>query len=359
MIFSEPFMRKFAASGGVIELASITYIKEARQRPSDMQRVMEYCMQDKKTWDEEAGIRWVSGVNCDGLNAITEFEATKVAWNKEDGIRFYQYVQSFSPTENITYTCPNGKKCRGIKLHEEKYKKEMMEYEFAIRKQEADRLIAVATGAAQRGSPGNQGADPVSAHGVRHPGGMAEEGGAVAGGCGPVSADTVPADRKPGYTGGIHPNANGSENADLSGSGQAHQGCREPVATGWESEREILYGLIQETLRWSAGSGQRKGEFRKNLSQMGAYHSGSIGGIFDAGLHTLSAIGRLTEDTDEDEEEQRKRIQGQESGSAVGTALGIAIGALLAIRDEEIRKEEEALQEELAEEQNHIWQLSM
>ena len=44
---------------------------------------------------------------------------------------------------------------------------------------------------------------------------------------------------------------------------------------------------------------------------------------------------------------------------SVVTALGLAIGALLAIRDEEIRKEEEALQEELAEEQNHIWQLSM
>ena len=67
----------------------------------------------------------------------------------------------------------------------------------------------------------------------------------------------------------------------------------------------------------------------------------------------------MTEDTDEDEEERRKRIQGQESGSAVGTTLGLAICALLAIRDEEIRKEESALQEELAEEQNHIWQLSM
>ncbi len=67
----------------------------------------------------------------------------------------------------------------------------------------------------------------------------------------------------------------------------------------------------------------------------------------------------MTEDTDEDEEEQRKRIQGQKAGSAVGTALGLAIGALLAIRDEELCKEEAALQEELAEEQEHIWQLSM
>ena len=500
MIYSGRSMRKSTVSGGVIKLASITYIKEARQRPSDMQRVMEYCMQEKKTWDEETGIRWVSGMNCDGLNSITEFEATKAAWNKEDGIRFYQYVQSFSPEDHIThkqaheialkfaaqawpgyevlvathcdtthihshfvinsvsfenglklrqhpdtllhlrklndeictahgfstlkpyekggtkisareyraavsgaswkfqlmyhigeamkrsptkadfiremkqrnydvswtddrkyitYTCPNGKKCRGIKLHEDKYKKEMMEYEFAIREQETDRLIAVATGAAQRGSLGNQGANSISAHGVRHPRGMAEERGAAAGGCGAVPSDTVPADLEPGHKGGIRPNANGSENANIPSSGQAHQGCREPVTTGWESEREVLFGLIQKTLRRPTGYGQCKGEPGKNLPQMGAYRSGSIGGIFDAGLRTVSAIGRLTEDTDEDEEEHRKRIQGQESGSAVGTALGLAIGALLAIRDEELRKEEAAMQEDLAKEQNHIWQLSM
>ena len=465
-----------------------------------MQRVMDYCMQEKKTWDEETGIRFVTGINCDGLNSVTEFEATKAAWNKDEGIRFYQYVQSFSPEENvthqqahelalefaakawpgyevlvathcdtdhihshfvinsvsfenglklrqhpdtllhlrklndeicaahgfstlkpyekggtkisareyraaiggdswkfqlmyhigeamkrspdkktfvqemkkrgygvtwteerkyITYTCPNGKKCRGIKLHEDKYKKEMMELEFTIREHEIRQLVNDGSSTAQCPGAGYYRSDSVSAHGVRHPGGMAEERGAAAGGCGAVPADTVPADHKPGHTGGIHPNANGSENADLPGSGQAHQGCREPVATGWEGERKILYGLIQEALRRSAGSGQRKGEFGKNLPQMGAHRGGRIGGIFDAGLHTLSAIGRLTKDTDEDEEEQRKRIQEQEAGSAVGTALGLAIGALLAIRDEEIRKEEEALQEELAEEQNHIWQLSM
>lgn len=88
---------------GVIDLATITYIKETQQRPSDMQRVMDYCMQEKKTWDEETGIRWVSGVNCDGLNSITEFESTKAAWSKDDGIRFYQYVQSFSLEEDIAH----------------------------------------------------------------------------------------------------------------------------------------------------------------------------------------------------------------------------------------------------------------
>lgn len=44
---------------------------------------------------------------------------------------------------------------------------------------------------------------------------------------------------------------------------------------------------------------------------MGAHYGGGVGGVFNAGLHTLSAVGRLAEDTDEDEEEQRKRIQSQ------------------------------------------------
>jgi hypothetical protein len=73
----------------------------------------------------------------------------------------------------------------------------------------------------------------------------------------------------------------------------------------------------------------------------------------------LSALCRLTDDPSGDEEEQRKRMEAQQTGSSVGAALGLAIGALLAIRDEELYKEEEALQEELAEEQNHIWQLSI
>lgn len=36
----------------------------------------------------------------------------------------------------ITYTCPNGRKCRDNKLHEAKYRKEKMEYEFEIRRNE-------------------------------------------------------------------------------------------------------------------------------------------------------------------------------------------------------------------------------
>ena len=37
----------------------------------------------------------------------------------------------------ITYTCPNGRRCRDNKLHEAKYRKENMEYEFKIRRNES------------------------------------------------------------------------------------------------------------------------------------------------------------------------------------------------------------------------------
>ena len=83
-------------------MATVTYIKEKKQHLSAMVAVMKYCAQDKKTMDELSGQRLVSGVNCDGGNAITEFLATKAAYNKMDGINFYQYVQSFHPRENIT-----------------------------------------------------------------------------------------------------------------------------------------------------------------------------------------------------------------------------------------------------------------
>ena len=67
----------------------------------------------------------------------------------------------------------------------------------------------------------------------------------------------------------------------------------------------------------------------------------------------------MTEDTEEDEEERRRRIQAEENSRAAGTVLGLAIGALLAIRDEDERRAEAALQEEYENEQQSIWQLSM
>lgn len=84
-------------------MATVTYIKERRQHLGAMRTVMRYCTRADKTWDEQSQQYLVSGVNCDGNNAILEFETTKAAYHKMDGINFYQYVQSFSPEEPITH----------------------------------------------------------------------------------------------------------------------------------------------------------------------------------------------------------------------------------------------------------------
>lgn len=83
-------------------MATVTYIRESKQSISAMKGVIDYCCQDKKVYDEILNRRLVSGINCDGENAFAEFFATKKSYKKTDGMNFYQYVQSFSPEENIT-----------------------------------------------------------------------------------------------------------------------------------------------------------------------------------------------------------------------------------------------------------------
>lgn len=83
-------------------MATVTYIRESKQSISTMKGVIDYCCQDKKVYDEILNQRLISGINCDGENVFSEFLATKKSYKKTDGMNFYQYVQSFSPEENIT-----------------------------------------------------------------------------------------------------------------------------------------------------------------------------------------------------------------------------------------------------------------
>lgn len=71
-------------------------------------------------------------------------EAMCYAVSKEHFIQLMElegYQVKWSDTRKyITYTCPNGMKCRDNKLHEEKYLKEVMTDEFRIRKKIAKRI---------------------------------------------------------------------------------------------------------------------------------------------------------------------------------------------------------------------------
>ena len=67
-----------------------------------MRAVINYCQQEYKTFDRRSKRQLVSGINCDGANSFREFMTTKKVYGKADGIFFYQYAQSFSPTEKLT-----------------------------------------------------------------------------------------------------------------------------------------------------------------------------------------------------------------------------------------------------------------
>ena len=66
-----------------------------------MGRVIRYVSQEKKTMDE-TGRRYLSGINCTPELAQKSFLATKNLYRKASGTFFYQYVQSFSPQEEVT-----------------------------------------------------------------------------------------------------------------------------------------------------------------------------------------------------------------------------------------------------------------
>ena len=83
-------------------MATVIFIRESKQTPSAMRGCISYCVQEKKTVDEN-GRQYVGGVNCLGTHAYEEFMATKNLYGKACGTYFYQYVQSFLPGEIQSY----------------------------------------------------------------------------------------------------------------------------------------------------------------------------------------------------------------------------------------------------------------
>ncbi len=71
------------------------------------------------------------------MNAVTE--VMKQAKNRKQFVFMMKQlgygVRWEDSRKYITYTCPNGRKCRCSKLHGEKFAKEMMEHEFEIRRE--------------------------------------------------------------------------------------------------------------------------------------------------------------------------------------------------------------------------------
>ena len=451
-------------------MATVTYIKETKQHVSAMKAVMRYCQREDKTTDPKTGVRYVTGLNCNGANSFTEFLATKTAYNKVDGINFYQYVQSFSPKEKvtyeqaheiglefaakawpghevqvtthcdaqhvhthfvinsvsfetgmklrqtpttlrqlrqvsdeicmehklsvfptykrggrkmsareyraarkgqswkfrlmynigeamkvsvsredfirqmkrrgyevwwsderkyITYTCPNGMKCRCNKLHDDKYLKERLEDEFEKRKQILSGDVLGGSGADKWRRDGSPGRGAVPADPLRGTQGMAGERKTDAGTGGGVPADPVREDFDARNSGGVA--ASGGSVEGRSGSGEAGDAeqHRRIEETGWEPEREIFLRTVRAALRRTQGYAGRVQQTEERKPAIHADHGSILGGAVGAGIRAVSALGRLTEDEDSDDpEEQKRKYEAQQAGSNVVAIIGLTIGAL-------------------------------
>ena len=154
----------------------------------------------------------------------------------------------------ITYTCPNGRKCRCAKLHGEKFSKEMMEYEFEIRCERLDGTQQIRPAGGGRnhahgggGQPELDGGDKSAEKILRGAGGTAE----VAGRADDqtwnqnASAESESAVRSGGKR--VQADSEIHGRADDKLPDESHQSIREAVITGWETERGIL--LTAERIR--------------------------------------------------------------------------------------------------------------
>lgn len=148
----------------------------------------------------------------------------------------------------ITYTTPDGLKCRDNKLHEEKYCKEAMEHEFRIRAE----IVSARTQAAQPPADSAAGAGITSRITSLESGLGAND---EIHGCTLVpceSADGSVGERQQADVAASHADAAGRSSEDSTASGADDR-------TGWEAEREFFFSAQNQTSQTASATRQYSG----------------------------------------------------------------------------------------------------
>ena len=148
-----------------------------------------------------------------------------------------------STRKYITYTTPDGLKCRDNKLHEEKYCKEAMEHEFRIRAE----IVYARTQAAQHPAGSTSDADNAS-RSESHESGLGandERSGYTVVPCG--SADGSVGEHQQADVAASHTDADGraAESGEASGADER---------TGWETEREAFFSARHQATQTAAAT---------------------------------------------------------------------------------------------------------
>ena len=258
---------------------------------------------------------------------LIEMEGYLVRWDKD---RKY-----------ITYTTPEGKRCRDIRLHEAKYLKENMEREFRLRKQ-------ILYGPEETGQAGYE---CRSQSGTRLSGYREELGQrAEFHGWNPGNAVAVPgSDADSGNAGGIgkDPGPAADDDADALG---RHEGSDDGVPhlyrdhgeqfgeTGWESERGIFQGTLQGRSLYASVEQEADLDFHDSFSSLGSVGAGAAA--------LVGSLSRL-KGTSDDPEERKREIDAKRSADNLGIAIGLAIAAAETLREKQAQQEEQKHNQQL------------
>ena len=255
----------------------------------------------------------------------------------------------------ITYTTPDGLKCRDNKLHEEKYYKEAMEHEFRIRaklvKRKLHRAAEIDGGieadeSAEQCAAANSADDPAHCDPVRSAAGDEQAGGA--GRRNKLGAGGNPEDPA-GAENARRPDT-GAEVAH--GDAEIADGDERTAGTGWESEREIFLQVD----RLASGL-QPAGGPQVDHAGADPWHGDTGGLVWRGGdprpvplmpaVAGLAVVGTLM-DEDEDAEEKRRRMEAKIAAENFGAVIGFAAGAAMAMKeklDEQTAREEQKKQQ--------------
>ena len=249
----------------------------------------------------------------------------------------------------ITYTTPEGMRCRDSKLHEEKYCKEAMEHEFRIRAEIVKRKLRRATEtdggietdeSAEQRTAGCATANPAHRDPVRSAAGDEQAGGAGRRnklGAGGNSED-------PARIENTHRPDTGAEVAH--GDAEIADGDEQTAGTGWEPEREVFLQVDRLASGLQPAGGPQVGHAGAD-----PWHGGTGRVVWRGGdprpvplipaVAGLTAVGTLM-DEDENAEEKRRRMEAKIAAENLGAVIGFAAGTAMAVNE---KLDEQSVQE--------------
>lgn len=265
-----------------------------------------------------------------------KYSGNRNQFAKEMAKRGYQ-MRWTDERKNITFSCPNGKLCRDIKLHDDKFLKEMIENEFKIREQLTKELFGTRINQQELFKSGETFTTDLSGRDMFHTEGTEVNRDTTDKGYGRISTETVRKDFEAGDEQYDRRESNRSDESAVAETGGYDQlyseetygdskGCGECFETGWENEREFYFRVLlgDENQLGSIGGSDRYAE-ETSVEIPGNYdRCNNI--LLNAGAGALTAVASILDnDQDDDPEEKKKKLDAKDAGSNFGFVLGGAI----------------------------------